>query len=441
MVQQEVIVIGAGFSGLACAYELVAAGHKVKILEARDRVGGRVHSQSEFILGKNVEFGGELIGSNHPHWLSYASKFNLELIDVSDDSRPSPAIINNQKLDHEQFQSLRNEVQIAFECMSDAAKDVDVEEPWNTPNAIQLDNTPTSEWIAQLNISDLAKHLFDVQLSSDNAVPTDKQSLLGNLVLCKAGGFQKFWDDSESYRCKGGNQKLAFCFSEVIGSDNILFNCPVTSITTEPAVIVTDIHGNQHTADYVVLTIPPSLWSNIKFSPELMVMPQMGLNTKHLSVVRGSFWGDLSPNAWGDKHINQTWSGTDGQNESDYSALVSFSGGNSAKAIHESAGSELLRELEDFYPDISKHVIKTQLIDWIGDPWTRGGYSFPAPGEVTTIGPILQNGIGRLQFAGEYACYQFAGYMEGALCSGASLAKRISGFMFDGCCCTEPTRI
>ncbi len=64
-------------------------------------------------------------------------------------------------------------------------------------------------------------------------------------------------------------------------------------------------------------------------------------------------------------------------------------------------------------------------MDWIADPWTRAGYSFPAPGQVTTIGPILHRGLGRMHFAGEHCCYQFVGYMEGALHSGASLAKRI----------------
>jgi monoamine oxidase len=60
-------------------------------------------------------------------------------------------------------------------------------------------------------------------------------------------------------------------------------------------------------------------------------------------------------------------------------------------------------------------------------PWTRASYSFAAPGEVTTMGPILHAGIeGRLHFAGEHTCYKFAGYMEGALTSGVSIARRLA---------------
>jgi monoamine oxidase len=56
-----------------------------------------------------------------------------------------------------------------------------------------------------------------------------------------------------------------------------------------------------------------------------------------------------------------------------------------------------------------------------------GGYSFPAPGQVTTVGPLMYKGVGnRLHFAGEHACYKFAGYMEGALNSGVSLARRLA---------------
>ena len=58
--------------------------------------------------------------------------------------------------------------------------------------------------------------------------------------------------------------------------------------------------------------------------------------------------------------------------------------------------------------------------------WVGASYSFPAPGEVTTMGPMLRKGAARLHFAGEHGCYKFVGYMEGALCSGVELAKRLA---------------
>jgi monoamine oxidase len=65
-------------------------------------------------------------------------------------------------------------------------------------------------------------------------------------------------------------------------------------------------------------------------------------------------------------------------------------------------------------------------MDWPGDRWTMGSYSFPAPGQVTLQGQRLYDGIGRLHFAGEHTSYAFMGYMEGALHSGASVARRLA---------------
>lgn len=111
-------------------------------------------------------------------------------------------------------------------------------------------------------------------------------------------------------------------------------------------------------------------------------------------------------------------------------ALVAFSGGPAAEANHRRAVAErqptYLRMLESLYPGFSAQFIKGRFMDWIGDSWTKGGYSFPAPGQVTTMGPALRAGLGRLHFAGEHTCYQFVGYMEGALRAGASLAKRLA---------------
>src|SRR5687768_1593598 len=86
----RVVVIGGGFSGLAAAYELSRAGYDVTVVEARNRVGGRVISFSDLVPGKNVEGGGELIGSNHPAWVAYAKQFKLEFLDVGEEDLEFP---------------------------------------------------------------------------------------------------------------------------------------------------------------------------------------------------------------------------------------------------------------------------------------------------------------------------------------------------------------
>jgi monoamine oxidase len=85
-VGRRVVIIGAGFAGLAAAYELRAAGYDVVVVEARNRVGGRVLTFRDFVRGKAVEGGGELVGKNHPTWVAYAKHFKLRLAPVGDDT-------------------------------------------------------------------------------------------------------------------------------------------------------------------------------------------------------------------------------------------------------------------------------------------------------------------------------------------------------------------
>lgn len=424
---KTIIVVGAGFSGLTCAYELKKLGHNVKIIEARNRVGGRVHSTNKFIFGKNIELGGELIGSNHADLLNYAKEFNIELMDITDSDLPSPIIFNNAKIEG----ISECELNLAYRDIEDLAKYVNLSKPWNSPYSLVLDGASVAEWIDYLPVSKETKTFLDVQFASDNGVATDKQSLLANLIAIKGGGLDLFWSDTECFRLKGGNQQIAHCLSKELGEQNLYLGCPVIKIETDP-VIVTDAKGNKYTGDYIVLAVPPSVWNTIEFVPELPteLKPQMGMNTKNFTVVKKQYWDNskVSTNAWGDRVINQTWNGTDGQ-ETDLMALVSFSGGKSAEVIHNSKNAEdiILAELEEFYPEISDDIVVNHLIDWVADPWTRCGYSFPAPGEITKIGPIYEKGIGKLFFSGEHTCYEFIGFMNGAVRSGKETAKKIVG--------------
>jgi monoamine oxidase len=110
--------------------------------------------------------------------------------------------------------------------------------------------------------------------------------------------------------------------------------------------------------------------------------------------------------------------------------MVAFSGGPAADTCREwtpAARTEnYLAELSKVYKGIRPAFARARFMDWPSDPWVKASYSFPAPGQVTTQGPTFYEGLGRLHFAGEYTSYAFMGYMEGALNSGAAVAKRIA---------------
>ena len=438
---KRVVVIGAGFSGLACGYELKSAGYDVTLVEARKRVGGRVLSFKDFIPERNIEGGAELIGSNHPTWVAYADRFGLGFLDVHESEDPAPIVLNGSRLSDEDAEKLWNDMEAATALMNADAGPIDAEEPWNSKDAAALDAKSVADWIKKLEVSDVCKRGLDIQISADNSVHVSKQSYLGHLAMVKGGGLEKYWTDSEVYRCKQGNQMLATKLAEAIGSDRIALEIAARRIDRKGSNIVVECSdGRTIECDDVVLAVPPTGWGKIACSPGLPagLMPQMGTAIKYLSHVKGKFWKDqkLAPDSLTDRDVSMTWDATDGQSEDGPAGLTVFSGGPQAERLRAKDAAARTKtfetELGDLSPGYKENFVAARWMDWPGEKWTGCGYSFPAPGEVTKMGPLLAAGAmnGRLHFAGEHVCYKFTGYMEGALNSGAALAKKIA--MRDG---------
>ena len=434
----RVVIVGAGFSGLAAAYELTKAGYDVTVVEARNRVGGRVLSFSDLVPGKIVEGGAELIGSNHPAWVAYAKQFKLNFLDVGEEDLEFPIVLEGKRLTGEQSEQLWEEMEKVFNTIvTDAAK-VDADEPWKAANAEALDKRTLADWINGLSASPLCRSALRTMMTADNGVVTEWQSYLANLAMVKGGGLEKYWSESEVYRCQGGNQQLARRFVTEIGGAKVLTRMPVRAIAvTDRGARVTLGDGKILEAEHVLLTAPPPVWNKIAIDPVLppSLLPQMGTNVKYLMALKSPVWrrSELGPELLSDGPVSLTWHGTDGQ-KGGGEALVAFSGGPAADICREWTAAQrdknYLAELGKVYRGIAASFVRARFMDWPSDPWAKASYSFPAPGQVTTQGPTLRQGIGRLHFAGEYTSYAFMGYMEGALNSGAAAARRIA--MRDG---------
>lgn len=432
---RRVVVVGAGFSGLACAHELSALGYDVTVVEARNRLGGRVLSFGDFIAGKNVEGGAELIGSNHPAWVNYAKKYNLEFLDVSaEEELFSPIKVGGKVLDEETANKVWETLKASTAGLNELAKNIDADQPWNSPDAKALDAKSIADFYRNFEADAFTKLAISAQIAGDNGVADEKASLLGMLAAVKGGGLEKYWTDTEVYRCKGGNQQLATKLAEAIGKDRIVLKLPVTRIDTSKSVaVVTCADGRTIECDDVVLTVPPSVWNKIEFKPGLPgVTPQMGVNVKYLTSVKSRFWHEKKHGQWAlsDDEISWVWESTDAQGDEGGVGLTAFAGGIAAEKAraHDAASRDkaLGEKIEELKPGFKANFIASRFMDWPADPWTMAGYSFPAPGQVTSIGPVLRRGAGNLHFAGEHTCYAFVGYMEGGLNSGIGVATRLA---------------
>jgi monoamine oxidase len=447
--KKHIVVVGAGLAGLCAAYELRGLGYEVTVYEARERVGGRVHSLDKFIPGKVVEGGGELIGTNHPLWNSYAKRFRLRLSDVKDYGS-SPVRFNKQTLSFIQTKDLTDELEAQLHILSDLAESiVDPFEPWTNPNARRLDAISMGDWIKKAKCSDVCKHAIRSMMAADNGIPAEQQSLLAVLAMIKGGGLDRYWTDTELYRCEGGNQRLAKKFEERLnrGGQRVFTNVEAKKITNSAGKlsVEVEIHDKktklakppEKPIDDVILAIPPSVYDTITFadpelSKKLKTVPALGKNVKYLMRLENRFWKEFgsSPTLSEDGPVDLTWETTEQDSAADY-AMVAFSGAadadQCAKWKAKDRRSNYVNAMKAPYPNIGKNIKDTKFMDWPNEDWTKASYYFPRTNEVTDWGPFWRAGYGGwLHFAGEHTSFAFMGYMEGALSSGYRLARRLA---------------
>lgn len=443
-VAPRVVIIGAGFGGLSCAYQLARAGAKVTVVEARPRVGGRVHSLDTIVQGKAVEAGAELIGLIHPTWLAYAKEFGLKLNELSDsDEAASPIVLNGKRYIGPEVQTLWTQMDAIFQSMNAEAKRINPQRPWLSADAKRLDQQSLAQAAQKWPGTPLERHGALTLLANDmNCVP-ERYSYLAMLASIAAGGVETFWSESEVYRCASGNQSLALKLAAAIGDANLRLRSPVQSIELkDPYAKVKLTSGDVLEADAVVLTAPPSTWDAFAVHPVLPKSYRMstGSALKVLSNVSTPFWkeANLEPESLTDGAVGMTWQGGEPipgipieAGEKGGACLTVFAGGKAAERWLTQTPAQRVAmaqgELNQLYPGFTTHSRKQSFWVWPEERWTRCGYSAPAPGEMSSVHPLLEKGWQeKLFFAGEYASPGFYGYMEGGLHSGALLAKRLA---------------
>jgi monoamine oxidase len=435
----RVIVLGAGLAGLACADELAYAGYDVTVVEARDRLGGRVVSRTDLVRDKIVEGGGELVGPNQPTWVAYAKRFGLKFLPMPES--PTDVIeLNGKVLDRGRARALYQEMRAGLRRLNTAADPVPAYTPWEMPKAAGLDRQSLADWFSSQKVSTDCKLAMAVQFTAINGIVPAWQSLLGVLAIVKGGGLDRFWDETDTCHVQGGCQQLAQRLAGSLhwraGAGRVRLGQPVRAVRLRKESVAVELHNRTVLeADDVVVTLPPSVWNKVAFEPTLPpgLLTPLADNVKYLAVTNGRPWAEArrSVNALSNGDVQLTWETTAGQGDKGEHAVVAISGGPAADVCRSGTPKQIddryRAALERFWRGFARAWVRGRLYDWLGDPYSRGSYSFPAPGQVTVAGPLLARGIGgRIHFAGEHCCYAFTGWMEGALSSGVRLASRLA---------------
>ena len=440
---RTVTVIGAGLAGLSAAYDLHRAGWQVTVLEARDRVGGRVYSLHNFSNGLVAEGGGEFIAEGHTRMLAYADQFHLPL--------GRAGSWQGQDEDWGCFEgragrmsdagvwgvNLNVEVEKIWRALAEMGELVpDPHEPQAARHAALIDKRSTADWIHSLDVHPLAKQDFIQHIRSEYTCEPERHSLLD--LARNVSMYYTSMEREINYRVAGGNDLIPRALAKTL--PDVRLNAPVTSVGVLPdEVTVTYQQGNSHdtiSSAFAVLAIPLTTARLIEFNPPLPEAHQRmvhelsyGAVTKVLIEYRKRFWAEKGWNGHiaTDTPIVLTWHATS-HTENEHGILTVYTGGRPGTKLAALPDEERIRvavaEIEKVFHGSSDLIECTATVAWPNEPYTRGSYAAFAPGEVTAHWKTLFEPAGRLFFAGEHAS-DIQGFMEGAVESGQRAARMI----------------
>ncbi len=441
----DVAIVGAGLAGLVAARDLEAAGRSVVVLEARDRVGGRLLNHPIAGTDQVVEIGGQWVGPTQHRILALARELDVathpthtageNLVDWNGRlvryrgsiPRISPAILADV-----------GQAQARLERL---ARRVDPGAPWQAPKAHQWDAQTFDTWIRRNTVTRGAATLLEIAVEAVWAAEPSDVSLLHVLFYtAAAGSFDALIGTeggAQQDRFVGGSQTVALRLADRIAGPVVL-EAPVRRIDHGDDGVTVHADGRSVAAGAVVVALPPTLTARIDWRPGLPAqrdqlvqrMPQ-GTVAKCLAVYERPFWREqgLSGQALsvaGPTRILFDNSPPDASR----GVLLGFLEGRNARDLGEWAPEARRRAVLDCFTRVfgAQAAEPLEYIEqrWAEEEWTRGCYGcYLPPGAWTAHGQWLTRPIGRVHWAGAETASVWAGYMDGAVRSGERAAAAV----------------
>jgi monoamine oxidase len=217
-VGDAVLIVGAGLAGLVAARTLRSAGVRVRVVEAQNRVGGRVLSlRDHFADGQVAELGGELIDTGHEVMRGLAAELEIELDDLADeDAGVSTSLWYFDGVVQSEaavVEALQPVARLAASAVSPLSASLTYANPGS---AVELDRVSIAEWLDRSGVSGLARKLIDVAYTTEYGTEIDEQSSLNLLFVLDPGGDPEriFGESDTRYHVRGGNDRIVSRLAE-----------------------------------------------------------------------------------------------------------------------------------------------------------------------------------------------------------------------------------
>lgn len=439
--QAAVVVVGAGLAGLAAAVLLRRAGVDAALLEARERVGGRLLTlRAPFTDGLFAEAGPEFISPAHADlhaWLAACGvatrprEFGPRLLCLGGRTRRAQSIAA--------FGG-RLPAQVRRLAEATAAVSDRVPAPltaWEAPDAAALDGQSLGAWVDAQSVDPLMRAYLHTWMTLDYGVHPRGLSLL---TYARDEQLLHGFGDQPGTQAPGGLDQLTDGMAAHLSASLLHLATRVTSFAHAAGGVELAYERGGGTgsiaAGHAILAVPASVLRTWAVEPPWEPARQQaiaGVRYGHVMKVhlqfRRRFWLDhgRSRGVFTDGPLQSAWDST-GSQRGDRGILTVYKAGHEALALTGLPETErlarCLAQLEAVYPGCSAEFEQGAAVDWDAEPATRGAYSHFAPGELTAYAPWLARPAGRVHFAGEHTD-PWQATMNGALASGARAAREV----------------
>lgn len=433
------LVAGAGLAGLSAARDLAAMGARVTVVEARDRVGGRVLTARDgFIDRQHAEAGADMISADDHELRRLADELGLKLTRILRSgwayARPDPSgrprvVARTGSKGWDRMSRVLADLVSRYRL---------VERRWDSPVTAALGRQSVAQWLDQIR--------------ADEELRTTARGLRGFFLadpeqlslLALVDQFAELQDNddwgSESYRIEGGNDRLAAAMATELG-ERLHLRTEVAALSQRGRGVRASVrNSNRMTAidcDYVICAVPASLMRRIPIAPALpsqqhdaIANLKYGAATKTLLQFARPFWRVKGkPRAIGSAFSwGAAWDGNEEQRGRP--GILSLMAGGSASLDTDerirTAGVEAFAHDLDWLGGRDVQLVGHQHVSWSGDQWARGGYAYFDPSYDPALRFWLARPFGRIFFAGEHTSFDGQGYMNGAVQSGRRAAAEVA---------------